>query len=135
MTPNELRHYSDVRRVLPWLTRLLAVTAAAILLLAILRPRRRPDLRRIHRAGLLLWLGVSLVAAMLAWWDWKLFFSWIHHPIFGPDSWRFSKDAHSLQLFPASFWRALLAVIALTPALVLALTARALSAASRANPR
>lgn len=120
LTPKELGHFADVRRVfrdLPkvalWLGALaVAMTAAGRLsgtAFSVAQVR-----------GLVVWLALVVCLGGLAYWDWKLLFAWVHRPLFGEHSWRFADSAYSLQLFPQSFWRFTAVAVLLTPAAVLA---------------
>lgn len=116
---NELDHYEDVRR---WLNRvpaaLLGVSAAGAL--GVLMNRRAGMLEAVQWRGLA-FLGFLLVfGACFAAWDWKVFFAWIHYPFFGESSWKLSRGAYSLQLFPAQFWRLMGTVWLIAPFVALA---------------
>ena len=119
----ELKHYSDVRRVFrQFPSLLLGLALASALLIA----AAGPSLGSVAAAqwrGLILLAGLLIGIGGLAWWDWPRFFALVHHPLFGDRSWRLPDDAYSLVLFPAEFWRIAVAALLLSPLLFLGLTA------------
>jgi hypothetical protein len=115
--PKELHHYSDVRRLFRWFPRLALGAAAGLALVLVSGQASRGLLAAAQWRGFWIYAGLMIVLGGLAWWDWKLFFAWLHHPFFGDTSWRLPKGSYSLQLFPTSFWRRATAGVLLAPAL------------------
>jgi uncharacterized membrane protein len=115
----ELKHYSDVRRVFQRFPELIAILAAATILSVLSSPAPRQTIRSAQAWGLLLWGGFLLCAGGLALWDWERFFALVHHPFFGDVSWRLSDDAYSLVLFPARFWGFAMTAVLLAPPLLM----------------
>ena len=116
----ELRHFSDVRRVFRNLPQVVAGLGLVLFIAALaLRPSRQ-ELARAQVSGLTFWAVLLLTVGGLAWWNWALFFAWVHHPFFGDTSWRLPDNCYSLQLFPGWFWRVMAATVLLTPAAALA---------------
>jgi integral membrane protein (TIGR01906 family) len=126
LTQKELTHYSDVRRVFRQFPK---VTLGLAFLTVLLAVALRPSLRVISIAqwrGLIFWSLLVLLVGGWAWWDWKQFFAWVHHPFFGDTSWRLPNNSYSLQLFPAPFWAALASAVLLAPVLLVGPAALAL---------
>jgi hypothetical protein len=101
----EVKHYADVRKLFQRLKlSLLMTTLGAAAVMAIGRPSVA-FLGQVQARALALLLLATAFGSLLAWWDWKTFFAWIHYPLFGESSWRLGRSAFSLALFPADFWR------------------------------
>jgi hypothetical protein len=113
--PKELHHYSDVRRLFRWFPRLALGAAVGLALVLASGQASRRLLAAAQWRGFWVYAGLIMVLGGLAWWDWKLFFAWLHHPFFGDTSWRLPKGSYSLQLFPTSFWRVVTAGVLLAP--------------------
>lgn len=127
LTDKETAHFGDVRRALQANQALFL--ACTTLLVGILAWKRfSPTLIRAAQPRCLVLCGtLSLFSLVLALWDWKVFFAWLHDPLFGPTSWRLPRNSYSLRLFPAPFWGAIGATVLLSPAVISALAALLLS--------
>jgi integral membrane protein (TIGR01906 family) len=100
---HELRHMSDVRRLLLVLLALHAATLAALVGLAAVQ-RTRPLAVRALKAGSLWTLGLfALVGALLAVND-VWFLTGFHTIFFEGSSWRFADEETLRRLFPDRFW-------------------------------
>lgn len=116
----ELKHYADVRR---WIRRVPAAMASLLcagVILALISARRSELLQKAQWRGLA-FLGVALgFGAVFAAWDWEVLFAWVHDPFFGPTSWKLSRGAYSLRLFPNEFWQVMGVAVIFCPALAMA---------------
>lgn len=126
LSPKELRHFSDVRRLfgrVPAMVMLLGLIAG--IAIALVSSRAWVVATAQHR-GLLVWGGLIIAGGILAGLDWKFFWSLVHYPFFGEQSWRFPSRSYSLQLFPRQFWMIMTAAVLLTPALLMGVLAKVL---------
>ena len=114
----ELKHYSDVRRVFKRFPELMAILALAFVLSLLSSTKTWRIIAAAQWRGLLIWSILLAVVGGLALWDWPRFFAWVHHPFFGDVSWRLPDDAYSLVLFPASFWRLAVIAVLVMPVLI-----------------
>jgi hypothetical protein len=105
LTEKEILHYADVRYWFKWLPWIWGMGGGALLLGCWRFQPSRETVAAVQWRALWLAVIIMLAAAVFAWWDWKIFFAWVHHPFFGSSSWVFPWSAYSLQLFPAGFWR------------------------------
>ena len=119
MSERELNHFQDVRAVIQRAPGLLAMGTAALVAVVLFRPPKRVW-RHAQKAGLVIWAVTGLGAVLLAAWDWRVLFAWLHQPFFGTTSWRLPNGCLSLQLYPERFWQFMAGCAALCPACVLA---------------
>lgn len=121
LSRKEINHYADVRE---WVERFpLAIAGLAGLWAAFIAVvRRNGELIAAAQLRGLCFLALgSLAGGLLALWDWKVLFAWLHYPFFGSTSWRLSDSAYSLRLFPAAFWQMMSCVSLAVPMAMLAL--------------
>jgi hypothetical protein len=115
LQPKEIKHFEDVRHRLQ---QGLPVLLGTFVLLAAVLVLFRPSLHWLAQAQTrcaILAMIVSCFAIILACWDWRAFFAFVHQPLFGPTSWRMPSRAYSLQLFPPRFWQIMGMVLAFAP--------------------
>lgn len=124
LTERELNHYADVRVWAGKVPRSILWCAISMMLmyLSVRKLKLLPLIERRALCFMALLLGGCVAFAV---WDWRIFFTWVHYPLFGSTSWRFPRGSYSLQLFPSSFWSAagilVTAPALLVPILILAL--------------
>jgi len=127
LADKETAHFADVRRALQ-VNQVLFLACTTLLVGILAWKRFSPTLIFAAQTRCLVLCGTLwLFALVLAVWDWKVFFAWLHDPLFGPTSWRLPRNSYSLQLFPASFWRAIGAAVLLSPVVISTLAALLLS--------
>jgi Protein of unknown function (DUF1461) len=100
---HELRHMTDVRRLLGILLALHAATLAALVVLAA-RRRTRPLARSGLRAGSLVTLGLCAAIGLLLLANPVWFLTGFHTVFFKGSSWRFDDTETLRRLFPDLFW-------------------------------
>ncbi len=100
---HELRHMTDVRRLLAVLLGLHALTLIALIALAAIR-RTRPVARSALRAGALVTLGLGAAIGILLLVNPVWFLTGFHTVFFEGSSWRFADDETLRRLFPDLFW-------------------------------
>lgn len=104
----ELRHMTDVRRLLGQALRLQLVLVGVFLVLGIaLRHSRRwrTVVPRGLQLGALLTFAVALLAVPVILLGFDDFFVQFHSVFFDGDSWRFSTSDTLLRLYPETFWQ------------------------------
>jgi len=112
----ELAHYADVRAEVRKIPAAFFICASAFFALYIAGLRSNL-VQTIQWWAFAIMLIFVCSCIGLAIWDWRMFFRWIHYPLFGSTSWRFPIDSYSLQLFPVGFWRAAGIIVVLPPLL------------------
>lgn len=132
LTEKELKHFADVRS---WLHKVpkYCLGCALLITLAFFSARRANFVPLIERRSLVFMVLVLCGCIALASWDWRIFFTWVHYPLFGSTSWRFPRGSYSLQLFPSSFWRAAGIMVA-APALLIPILLLGLRCAAGKKP-
>jgi hypothetical protein len=120
LTRKELNHYADVRRILEQVSTAVWLSACVVMALIVAAFKISPDVLQAAQWRGLSVLGILMLASCaLAWWDWEVLFAWMHYPLFGPTSWRLSRTAYSLQLFPDSFWQTSTIIVCAFPVLMM----------------
>jgi integral membrane protein (TIGR01906 family) len=100
---HEVRHMTDVRRLLAILLVLHAATLVALVVLA-LAPGTRPIAARSLRAGSWVTLGLSAFVGVLLLINPIWFLTGFHTIFFDGSSWRFADEDTLRRLFPDLFW-------------------------------
>jgi len=129
----EIRHLVDAKRVLRGAYALHAVSAALILLSILLIRQRRDEQPKALRAvfwGCAAFVGTLVTIGLLAYANFRLFFTLFHRLLFEGDSWLFAFSDTLIQLFPVTFWMDatwLLAIFATAECVLVSVTALILS--------
>lgn len=103
----EIRHLVDAKRVLRGAYALHALSAALGLLAIVLAWRRREERPKALRAvfwGCAAFVGTLMAIGLLAYTNFRLFFTLFHRLLFEGDSWLFAFSDTLIQLFPVTFW-------------------------------
>jgi len=103
----EIRHLVDAKRVLRGTYALHAVGMLLGLLALLLAWRHRGHRRGALRAvfwGCTAFVGTLLAIGLLAYTNFRLFFTLFHRLLFEGDSWLFAFSDTLIQLFPVTFW-------------------------------
>jgi integral membrane protein (TIGR01906 family) len=103
----EIRHLVDAKRVLRGAYALHAAGAVSGLLALVWLWRRREDRPRALRAvfwGCAALVGTLLAIGLLAYANFRVFFTLFHRLLFEGDSWLFAFSDTLIQLFPVMFW-------------------------------
>jgi Protein of unknown function (DUF1461) len=130
---HELRHMTDVRRLLGILLGLHAVALLALVGLTAVR-RTRPLARSALRAGALFTLGLGAAIGFLLLVNPVWFLTGFHTVFFEGSSWRFADDETLRRLFPDLFWSDTTLVLGVGAALQAVLVLAAMRWWSRRDP-